>query len=107
MPMDSIYTRILQKFAEKVRLKYPEAYILAFGSRARNNASIDSDFDICVILQNVDPEDRLLISDIAWEVGFEEDIMISTIVIPQKEYENGPLSASPLVDAIRSEGVAA
>jgi len=105
--MDTTYTRILQRFAEKVRSKYPEAYILAFGSRARNNASVDSDFDVCVIIQNVDPEDRFLISDIAWEVGFEEDTVISTIVMPQNEYENGALSASPLVDAIRSEGVAA
>jgi hypothetical protein len=45
--------------------------------------------------------------DIAWEVGFENDIVISTVTFSREEFENGPCSASPLVRNILKEGVAA
>jgi len=51
--------------------------------------------------------DRFAISDIAWEVGFEHELHISTIVVSEKDFEQGPVSASPLLNAVRSEGVAA
>jgi len=101
------YLDLLKKFAVKVRSKYPEARIWAFGSYPRGTATEESDLDVCVVLNELKPEDRFVISDLAWETGFEHDILISTIVIPEDEYENGPLSVSLLVELIRSEGVAA
>ena len=101
------YLQILQKFATKVRAEYPEARIFAFGSYPRGTATEESDLDVCVVLKELKPEDRLVISDLAWETGFEYDILISTIVVSAAEYENGPISASPLMESIRTEGVAA
>ena len=51
--------------------------------------------------------DRALVSEIAWEAGFDAGVVISTIVFTREEFENGPPSASPLVQAIRLEGIAA
>lgn len=98
---------ILRKFAKKVRNKYPTARIWAFGSYARETATAESDLDICVVLPQMHAEDRLTVSDIAWEVGFECDLHISTIVVSDRDFEHGPLSASPLLEAVRSEGIAA
>jgi predicted nucleotidyltransferase len=105
--MNTDYIEALNKFAAKVRSKYPGAKIRAFGSYVRGTATEESDLDVCVVLKKSGPEDRLAISDIAWDVGFDSGILVSTIVISEDAYENGPISASPLVKTIRSEGVPA
>jgi predicted nucleotidyltransferase len=99
--------RVLQEFAEKVRGVYPKALVWAFGSYVRGTATAESDLDICVVIPQMRPDDRLAISDMAWEVGFAHDLHLSTVVISEKDFEQGPISASPLLETIRSEGLAA
>jgi predicted nucleotidyltransferase len=99
--------RILQEFADKVRGAYPKALVWAFGSYARGTATAESDLDTCVVIPEMMPDDRLAISDFAWEVGFAHDLHITTVVISQKDFEEGPISASPLLEAIRTEGLTA
>jgi len=60
-----------------------------------------------VIIPEMQSDDRLTISDIAWEVGFAYNMHLSTVVISEKDFEYGPVSASPLLDGIRNEGVPA
>jgi len=98
---------ILQEFADKVRTAYPKAQIWAFGSFARGSETVESDLDICVVLPDMESDDRLAVSDLAWEVGFGHDLHISTVVFSSKDFEKGPISASPLMNTIRSEGIAA
>ena len=66
--MRSNYLQILKEFAEKVQTRYPKARIWLFGSYARGTATKESDLDVCVVLQRFEPEDRLEISDMAWEI---------------------------------------
>ena len=86
---------------------YPKSRIRAFGSFLRNTGTAESDLDIYVVLPQFGPEDRFDVSDIAWEVGFEHDIHLSTVVFSEKEFEQGPVSVSPLIDSILREGEAA
>ncbi len=76
-----------------------------FGSRARGNADEYSDMDVFVEVERLDPvlKDRLL--DIAWEVGFENSIVISPIIYTRDEIENSPHRSSPIVKVIVQEGV--
>lgn len=99
--------RLLEALAARIRARYPEARVWAFGSRARGEATWESDLDVCVVLDR--PVTRAIkhwIGDQAWEVGYEADRIITTIVYEQEAFEHGPQSASPLVAAIRNEGVA-
>ncbi|MBW2065548.1 MAG: nucleotidyltransferase domain-containing protein [Deltaproteobacteria bacterium] len=96
---------VLEEFASRVRSVFPEARVWAFGSRARGKAEWDSDFDICVVLEKVDQHVDKLIRDIAWEVGFENERVITTVLIERKDFEVGPMSESTLVSNILSEGV--
>ncbi len=48
--------RILDLFAARVRERFPNSRVLAYGSRARGDATWGSDFDICVILSKIDRE---------------------------------------------------
>jgi uncharacterized protein len=98
---------IVDLFARKVRERYPEARIWAFGSRARGDHNEESDLDMCVVTEQLTDEIRSTLSDLAWEVGFEHDLLITTVVFNRDGFENGPWRVSPLVQAILEEGVAA
>jgi len=92
-------------FSDSVKSLYPDARTWAFGSRVRGEIGEDSDLDVCVVLDELDWEKRRRISDIAWEIGFERDRLISTVVFSKEQFEQGPSSASPLVKSIQDEGV--
>lgn len=97
---------VLTEFANKIRAHYPKASVLAFGSRARGDAEADSDMDICVV---VDVLDRIIwksISDIAWEVGFQHDVLITTVKFSRQQFEKSSYAASPLIHNILTEGIA-
>ena len=99
--------RILGDFTRRLRLRFPDARVWAFGSRARGEAPLDSDFDICIVLDHVDREKDKWIRKTAWEISFENECVITTIVLDSEQFEHGPMSESTLVANILSEGVAA
>jgi predicted nucleotidyltransferase len=103
-PADKI---ILEDLAGRVRSRYPKARLWAFGSRARGGADWDSDFDVCIVLPVSDAAAEEYIRDMAWEVGFEKERVITTVVFCESEFERGPMSESTLVENILSEGIAA
>jgi predicted nucleotidyltransferase len=105
--MNTTDRRILSELADQLRQRYTEARIWAYGSGAKGTADWDSDFDICIVLDKVTPEKERFIRDIAWEIGFENDRVITTFIIDQERFEHGPMSESSLVANILSEGVSA
>lgn len=77
-----------------------------FGSRARGDADDDSDLDVFLEFETVNRELEERISEIAWEVGLENDcVVISPLVFSRYELERTPLKVSPIVKAISEEGV--
>jgi predicted nucleotidyltransferase len=79
--------------------------VRVFGSRARGEAAPDSDLDVFVEVASLTPALRRRIDEIAWEVGFERDYIISPIVVSRQELQEGPMGASPLILEIEREGV--
>jgi predicted nucleotidyltransferase len=99
--------KVVSKFASAVRRKYPTAQVWAFGSRARGNAISESDLDVCVVVEKLDDEIDTTIMEMAWQTGFENDIVISTVTYSRQEFEDGPCSESGLVRNILDFGIAA
>jgi predicted nucleotidyltransferase len=97
--------KILNEFTASVRERFPEARIWAFGSRARGDAAWDSDFDIFIVLRQVNQDADRWIRNLAWEIGFENDRVITTVLINKEQFELGPMSESSLVANILLEGV--
>jgi uncharacterized protein len=97
--------RILKELASRIRERFPSARVWAYGSRARGTADWDADFDVCIVLDKVGQGVDRWIRDKAWEVGFENDRVMTTVVIDEKEFEHGPMSESTLVGNILQEGV--
>jgi len=98
---------ILEKFKGRVRERYSDARIWAFGSRARGDATWASDFDIFIVLSEVDQKIDRWIRGVAWEVGFENERVITTVLLDRAQFEHGPMSESTLVANILREGISA
>jgi predicted nucleotidyltransferase len=98
---------ILNDFTTRVRERFSDAKVWAFGSRARGEATWESDFDLLIVLSDVDQKTDRWIRDIAWEVGFKNDRVITTVLFDRAQFENGPMSESTLVANILREGISA
>jgi predicted nucleotidyltransferase len=99
--------RIFHEFTARMRQRFPDARIWAFGSRARGVATWDSDFDVCIVLDRLDHKTDRWIRGVAWEVGFQNECVITTVAFDADQFENGPMSESTLVANIIREGLAA
>jgi predicted nucleotidyltransferase len=100
-------TEVFRLFSKRVRDRFPGARIWAFGSRVKGHATDDSDLDVCVVVDALDDAIDQAIMKIAWEIGFENDLVISTVTYSKQEFDEGPCSESPLVQNILDAGVAA
>jgi uncharacterized protein len=76
-----------------------------FGSRARGESSEYSDLDVFIKVEDISTAQRQKIREIAFEVGFEKDRLISTFMATRKQIEDGPLGANPIIFKIENEGI--
>ena len=101
-PIDERITRLFkQRLNEIASVKR----VVVFGSRARGDASEESELDVFIELNELTPELRRQISEIAWEIGFQEGYIISTLAATTQSITQGPLAASPIMKAIQLEGI--
>ncbi len=97
--------QIVREFQRRLLAILPVLDLRVFGSRARGDAAPDSDLDVFIELEETTPESRQRITEIAWEVGFEMDRVISTVVTTRSELEEGAMGANPLYLDVEREGV--
>ena len=76
-----------------------------FGSRTRETYDEDSDMDVFIEVEYLDKDLEDKIRDIVWEVGYENEILVSPLVFTRHELEETALRASPIVQNIDEEGV--
>ncbi len=76
-----------------------------FGSRARDDFQEDSDLDIFIELEESNPEIRKLIDHLSWEIAFENDLIIMTLIHSKDEVENGIYKYTPIYRSIVRDGI--
>ena len=96
---------IAEKFKRLVSLRLRIQEMRVFGSRARGDASADSDLDILVVLPATDRTAEKYISDCAWEAGYPDDVVVVPVVLSTEDVQDSPLRASVFLQHIRTEGV--
>lgn len=96
-----IARKLRQRLAQGVKIEDFRVY----GSRARGEATPDSDLDVFLVVTELTPALRRWIDEVAWEVGFNNDRIISTLVTTRRGLEQGPFGAQPVLQAIEREGI--
>ena len=79
--------------------------VIMFGSQARGDATKESDIDILVVVPTVNTQVRYVVSDVAWEVGFEAGKIISTIPTTKERMKR--YAFLPFYQNVKREGVKA
>ena len=99
--------KIFKEFTDRVHERFSDARVWAFGSRVRGDATWESDFDMFIVLSEVDQKIDRWIRDLAWEVGFNNDRVFTTVLLNNEQFESGPMAESTIVDNILREGISA
>jgi len=76
-----------------------------YGSKAQGDDDEFSDLDVFIEVATLDRKTRDLISEIAWEIGLANLIVISPLVFSVDETENSPLRVSSILLNIKEEGI--
>lgn len=101
------YERVTMAFRDNVLKKLSDRVqsIVVYGSLARGEATEDSDIDMLVVSR--DKELREKLSDISYEVDFENDFetFITPIHLTRDELEHRVNVGSPFILKILQEGV--
>jgi uncharacterized protein len=104
--MTATERQVLDRFKAALHRSLDVADIILFGSRARGDAEEFSDMDVIVVIEGeVDRRVRDLVSDAAWEAGFEAGIVMVPVVFPRSEWESDAVRYSLLGRAVAQEGV--
>ncbi|MCC6682803.1 MAG: nucleotidyltransferase domain-containing protein [Phycisphaeraceae bacterium] len=100
--------RIVETAARLLREKFPVSRVILYGSRARKQATEDSDLDLLVLTKV--PADwgvQRAMLDALYPMQDEVGHIISLMVIGEEEWEHGLYQVLPLKHEVDRDGVAA
>jgi len=104
MKMDKDYIKNLIR--TRIKQKNPNAEIILFGSQARGDFNKDSDWDILILLNQLDVsrDTEMEYREELFEVELETGEPISTFVFSKNDWESKH-KITPLYKNIKTEGI--
>lgn len=103
--MDTREQRVVDRFKLLLSEKLAIREMKVFGSRARGDATEESDLDVLVIVEFLDHAAEVFISECAWQAGFPEDIVVTPIAMTVDDVERSPMRQSSFVQNVLREGL--
>jgi uncharacterized protein len=97
--------KILSAIKNNVLEIVPDAVVLLFGSRARQDFQLDSDWDILILVKKLATQElKRQISDQLFYVGLDYEICINTLVINSEDWKE-KFRYYPLHSEIEKDGM--
>jgi predicted nucleotidyltransferase len=85
----------------------PTAEVILYGSRARGDSNEDSDWDFLILVDGQVGDDRVdAIRHSLYEIEWESDQVLSSIVRNRNQWNSHPLKGTPFHRNIELEGIA-
>ena len=99
---------ILEEFKRRVEQRFPGEIVrlVLFGSKARGDASVESDFDVLVVIHSEDWKLGDEIRDIGYELEIAHGVVLSIQVMGQRKYQERKGRGSTFVANVEQEGLA-
>jgi len=97
--------RIVRKFKALVSKRVKVREMRVFGSRARGEATEESDLDVLVIVESLDHAAEKFVSECAWEAGFPEDVVIVTVTVDLHAVTSSPIRNSVFIRHALHNGI--
>ena len=99
-----------KEFLELIRLAIhevePDAEIILYGSRSRGEAHDESDWDLLILVEGPLNDERIdRIRHRLYEVEWEHDEVISSIVRDREEWDSERYQALPFHQRVLEEGI--
>ena len=85
----------------------PDAEIILYGSRARGDCALQSDWDFLILVDGPVSDERVdRIRHRLYEIEWESDQVLSSIVRSREQWSSQPLSGTPFHQDVELEGIA-
>ncbi|WP_417910619.1 nucleotidyltransferase domain-containing protein [Candidatus Electronema sp. PJ] len=96
----------LHQVREKVHRLVPDAKVILHGSRVRNEARQDSDWDFLIIADHpLDKQTVTELKDSLYDVELANDEVVSSIIRSRQEWSSPEYDALPFKEVVEKEGV--
>ena len=97
---------LLKRVRDKIHSLIPSAAIILYGSRARSEADLESDWDFLILLdQKADRQIVVELRDRLYELELENDTVLSSIVRSRDEWNSDLYSILPFKKTVERDGV--
>ena len=103
--MENFEMKICPELKRRISEKLHILDFRIFGSRARGDGDEYSDLDVYIEADEISAPIRRFIQDTAWEIGFENSILIAPVIVSKEEIDGIELNAAPFLRNVMSEGV--
>jgi len=100
------HDELLEQIRQAVREVEPNAEIILYGSRSRADAVFESDWDFLILVDGPVSDERTdRIRHRLYEIEWESEEVISSIVRNREEWNSGLHPAMPFHQRVRQEGI--
>jgi predicted nucleotidyltransferase len=95
----------IKQAVKSLKSELPVSKIILFGSKARGDSEKYSDIDLLIITNcPVTSNMREVVSSKLAEINIENDVMISSLVVYQKEWLEGLIHYMPIYNEVQRDG---